>query len=208
MRRSSSRAIRTALSARRARASPDSLRPVIGDQSAGGISSSGQRSCRFQRRSLMQPRARSHQALAMINQQTDIELSIGQHAPGASRGPHGSLPSRSRSRRSSQTCLAHETSRARPRSAWVRHARSAPRARAETAPGARDVPAILDRPHPLSARDRAPRPTTVFRRLKSRTSRSYRSPPPAPSTAAKVWVCLCGSVPITIIALVPPVRCH
>ena len=67
-----------------------------------------------------------------------------------------------------------------------------------------DVPAVLDRPHPLLAERRR---ATAARRARRRRSpaivRSPSTPPVAASTAASVCERLCVSTPITIICAVP-----
>jgi len=79
---------------------------------------------------------------------------------------------------------------------------------AETAPAPRRHAGSSSIAHTRSGPIPAPRPARErARRLMPRTSRCYAARH-SRLTAAKVCVCLCGSAPITIIALVPPVGCH
>ena len=128
-------------------------RPV---SARGGISSSGQRSCSCQRSSLISAVRCVDEPLAMIDQQPDIELGARPAARRAAcRGPRGSR--RARSRRVDRVGLAALASAlARAGHQLGRHAHDALAAREqEPLQRAGDVPAVLDRPHPLCRR--APR---------------------------------------------------
>ena len=153
-----------------------------------------------------QPRARGDQALAVIDEQPDIELDRSRAArPAASRAPRGSPPWRSRPRRSHPTCRAHaRCSRAPAVSFGATRTTRSPAREQEPLERAGDVAAVLDRPDPLPVQ--TPRPGKQL--IERPALRATPSDPPAPpgrriNGRARCARSLCVSVPITIICPVP-----
>ena len=103
--------------------------------------------------------AHPDEPLAVIDQQPDVELDAGQlrdrqRAPR----PRAARRGRRRARRCGRTCRAHGRRGARRPSTWWR---PGPHARRGTSrnrsKAARDMPAVLQRPHPLGAQAASPR---------------------------------------------------
>ena len=76
--------------------------------------------------------------------------------------------------------------------------------RSRTAPGSGDIADIFDRPYPLDIERRGPTPTAARSRPAGPARCGARPRRRAASTAAAVWVCLCGSTPIVTICLSLP----
>jgi hypothetical protein len=66
-----------------------------------------------------------------------------------------------------------------------------------------DMPAVLDRPHPLVIQPARPAHRRQMARLLGLDLAGATMPPVPQSTAASAWVRLCLSAPITIICTVP-----
>ena len=141
MRRSSSRAIRTcAICSARARRPATRSCQLAWISARGGISSSGQRSCRPQRRSLISAVRCADEPLAVIDQQPDIELGAGELRDRQRVEPFADRGARDRDRvdRVGLAALARATCARRP-SASAAPARRARRARAGSAPARPDT---------------------------------------------------------------------
>ena len=69
-----------------------------------------------------------------------------------------------------------------------------------------DVPAVLDRPHPLAVERSRPHEQLAEASVRAGAVSSPRAAAVSASTAAQVWVFLCVSVPITIMCTVPSIN--
>ena len=208
MRRSSSRAIRTrAVCSARARRPATRVLPAAGGQRARRDLELGPEVVQVPAQVVDQRGALRDEPLAVIDQQPDVELA-GRPAArrAACRGPRAARRGRSRRRRSRRTCRARAPTRRAPAISFGAHAHDPLAAREQEAlERAGDVPAVLDRPHPLAAEAARPdaaassneRRLAAHRPLAEQRGRSPRRP------RATVCERLCVSAPITIIRTVP-----
>ena len=155
---------------------------------------------------VVEPDARPDEPLAMVDQQPNVELRARPARPSAtSRGP----PPRPRARRPDASMRSDlPRSRLERRELAIsrvgtRTTRS-PRAIREPLERARDVPAVLQRPHPIAAETaRPPQHLVKPARRRPLTVLSSSTSPVAAATAATVCELLCMSAPSTIISSVP-----
>ena len=204
-RRSSSRAIRTrAVCSARARRRAIAGVHFFENSAPPGSSSSGQRSCRCQSSVVVERDALADEPFAVIDQQPEVELGPGQLRDRQRLEAFAQRGAGDGERVDAVGLAALAAARAR---AGHQPGRDPDDALAagdqEPLEGARDVPAVLQRPDPLAAE--AARPHPAARRSRARRPATVFSPsssPVAAATAAIVCERLCMSAPSTIIALV------
>ena len=204
MRRSSSRAIRTRVGLLGARqAAGDAVLPARGGQRARRDLELGPEVVQVPAQVVDQRGALRDQPLAVIDEQPDVELGAGELRDRQRLEPFAQRGARDRdARRSRRTCRARApTLRAPAISFGATRTTRSPRASRNRSSAPGDVPAVLDRPHPLAAERRAPRRSSASNERRSRRHRALaehagRSPRRPPR---RVCERLCVSAPITII---------